>query len=224
MNYALGDMVPVALAVALSPFPIIAVVMVLGTPKARSNGPMFAAGWVAGLVAVSTVVVLLLGGAADDDSESSTIVSVLRLAVGTALLVMAARQWSKRPRNEEHPESPSWMASIERSTPRKALLLGLALSGANPKNLALTLAASASIARAGLDAAGTVIALAVFVAVGSVTVVGAVGYYLLDADRAAGPLAKVQQFMLQRNAVIMTVVLLILGGTILTEGIVGLTG
>ena len=46
MNYALGDMVPAALAVAFSPFPIIAIVIVLSTPRARTTGPLFALGWV----------------------------------------------------------------------------------------------------------------------------------------------------------------------------------
>jgi threonine/homoserine/homoserine lactone efflux protein len=221
MNYALGDMVPAALAVALSPFPIIAIVIVLSTPRARTTGPLFALGWVLGLVAVSTVVVLLLGNV-DKDSDASTLVSVLRILLGAALLTMAAQQWFKRPRKGEEPEQPPWMAKVGRATPRRTLVLGLALAGANPKNLALTLAASASISRAGLDPTGTVIALAVFVAIGSFTVLGAVIYYLLAGERATAPLEKVEQFMLRHNNVIMMIILLALGVTILSEGIVGL--
>lgn len=225
MNYALGDLVPVALAVALSPFPIIAVVIVLSTPAARTKGPLFALGWVLGLVAVSTIVVVLLGNVGDDsESEASTIVSILRIVIGGVLLAMAARQWSKRPKRGEEPAQPSWMATVERATPGRTLLLGITLAGANPKNLALTLAASASIARAELDTPGTVAALAVFVAIGSFTVLGAVVYYLLAGDRAVGPLANVKQFMLRHNAVIMMVILLALGVTILTEGLAGLLG
>ena len=74
---------------------------------------------------------------------------------------------------------------IDTATPSKAAVLGAALSGANPKNLALTLAAAASIAEAGLDRADEAIAVAVFVALGSVTVAGAVLVYLVDAKRAA---------------------------------------
>ena len=92
-----------------------------------------------------------------------------------------------------------------------AALLGAALSGANPKNLALTLAASASIAEAGLDDADTAVALLVFIAIGSVTVAGSVLFYLIDAQSAARPLAAVKQFMSDNNAVIMMVVLLLLG-------------
>ena len=114
------------------------------------------------------------------------------------------------------------MATVGRATPRRTFVLGLALAGANPKNLALTLAASASISRAGLDPTGTVIALAVFVAIGSFTVLGAVVYYLLAGERATAPLEKVEQFMLRHNNVIMMIILLALGFTILSEGVVGL--
>ena len=96
---------------------------------------------------------------------------------------------------------------------------GAALSGANPKNLALTLAAAASIAEAGLDPGDTAIAVAVFIALGSVTVAGSVLFYLIDADRAARPLAAVKQFMSDNNAVIMMVVLLLLGAKLLGDGL-----
>ena len=96
---------------------------------------------------------------------------------------------------------------------------GAALSGANPKNLALTLAASASIAEAGLDDADTAVAILVFIAIGSVTVAGSVLFYLIDAQRAARQLAAIKQFMADNNAVIMMVVLLLLGAKLLGDGL-----
>jgi threonine/homoserine/homoserine lactone efflux protein len=92
-------------------------------------------------------------------------------------------------------------------------------SGANPKNLALTLAAAASIAEAGLDQADEAIAIVVFVALGSVTVAGAVLFYLVDAKRAARPLDAIKRFMSDNNAVIMMVVLLLLGAKLLGDGL-----
>ena len=59
MGQALGEVLPSAVGVALSPVPIIAVILMLGTPRARSNGPAFAVGWVLGLVAVSLLVLVV---------------------------------------------------------------------------------------------------------------------------------------------------------------------
>ena len=93
----------------------------------------------------------------------------------------------------------------------------------NPKNLALTVAAAATIAKAGLDGAETAIAVAVFVIIGSLTVVGPVLYYLIAGDRAAGPLAEIKGFMSDHNAVIMMILLLVLGMKLIGNGIAGLT-
>jgi hypothetical protein len=64
-----------------------------------------------------------------------------------------------------------------------------------PEEPALTLAAAASIAEAGLDQADEAVAIVVFVALGSTTVAGAVLMYLLDAERAARPLDATKRFM-----------------------------
>jgi threonine/homoserine/homoserine lactone efflux protein len=218
LDDVIGDLLPSALAVALSPIPIVAVVLVLGSSHARTAGPAFALGWVAGLVAVSVVVVLALGAGSDDDSDDPGI-SWLKVAIGVLFLAMAANQWRKRPKDGRQPEMPKWMATIDTATPSRALLLGAALSGANPKNVALTLAAAASIAEAGLDQADTAIAVAVFVAIGSLTVGGAVLFYVVDARRAAGPLDAIRRFMSDNNAVIMMVVLTLLGAKLLGDGL-----
>jgi hypothetical protein len=46
---AIGQSLPLAIGVALSPIPIIAVVLMLTTPRARADGPAFVLGWLVGL-------------------------------------------------------------------------------------------------------------------------------------------------------------------------------
>ena len=224
LTQAIGDLLPSAMGVALSPVPIISVILMLGTPRARSNGPAFAVGWVAGLVIVSVIVLLVTGDASDPDSSTTTDVNWVQVAVGVLFLAMAAKQWKSRPKKGEEAEIPKWMATIDTFTPAKSLVLGAALSGANPKNLALTASAAASIAQAGLSGADDAIAIAVFVIIGSLTVAGPVIYYVIAADKAAGPLASIKDFMADHNAVIMMVVLLVLGAKILGQGFAGVTG
>jgi len=218
LSDVIGDLLPSAFAVALSPIPIVAIVLVLGSPHARSAGPAFALGWIAGLLAVSVIVVVVLGTGDDPDTDDPG-VSWFKVAIGVLFLAMAAGQWRKRPKDGQEPEPPQWMATIDTVTPARATVLGAALSGANPKNLALTLAAAATIAEAGLGRADKAIAIGVFVALGSITVAGAVLCYLVDAKRAAGPLDAIKRFMSDNNAVIMMVVLLLLGAKLLGDGL-----
>jgi threonine/homoserine/homoserine lactone efflux protein len=219
LGEAIGDLLPSAVAIALSPIPVVAVVLVLGAPRARTAGPAFALGWIAGLVAVTVVLVLALGAADDPDSGTATAVHWLKVALGVLLLVLAAGQFRDRPRDGEQPKAPGWMASVDTMTAPRAGLLGAALSSVNPKNLVLVVSGAAAIAQAGLDGAGTAIAVAVFVAIASAVVCGSVLAYLADAERAERPLSALRRFMSDNNAVIMTVVLLLLGAKLLGDGI-----
>lgn len=220
LGEAIGGLLPSAMAVALSPIPIVGVVLVLDTPRARTSGAAFAVGWIFGLAALSTIVVLILGSGVDSDTESG--IEWFKVAVGVVFLLMAAQQWRKRPRDGDAAAMPKWMDSIASLTAPKAATLGAGLAGANPKNLALTLAASASISEAGLDRADTAVAIAVYVVLGSLTVAGSVLFYFASPKRAARPLAAVGQFMSANNAVIMMVVLLLLGAKLLGDGLGGL--
>jgi threonine/homoserine/homoserine lactone efflux protein len=222
LSQAIGDLLPSAVGVALSPVPIIAVILMLSTPRARGNGPAFALGWIAGLVIVSVIVLIVAAGSKNPGSTSSDVVNWIKVVLGVLFLAMAARQWTSRPKKGQEPAMPKWMQAIDGFTPAKSLVLGGALSGANPKNLALTLAAAASIAQAGLSGGQSTIAVAVFVVIGSLTVAGPVLFFLIAAQAAARPLEAIKEFMPDHNAVIMMVVLLILGAKLVGNGITGL--
>jgi threonine/homoserine/homoserine lactone efflux protein len=219
---AIGDLLPSAVGVALSPIPIVAVILMLGTPRARSTGPAFAAGWVLGLVTVA-VIVLLVAGDADSSGDTSTAVDVVMLLFGLLLLAVAGKQWQGRPRAGQEPEMPKWMAAIDDFSAGCAFGLGVLLSAVNPKNLALTLAAAASLAQAGLSAGGDVAGVAVFVVVGSLTVAGPVLAYLMMGKGAERFLSELKQFMSDNNAVIMTIVCLVLAAKLIGNAIGGLT-
>ncbi len=218
---AIGDLLPSAIGVALSPVPIIATVVMLGAPRARRQGPAFALGWMAGLAAVS-VLVVVIAGAGDAAAEPSTVLSWAKVVIGALFAAMAAKQWRSRPRPGVEPEPPRWMAAIDTLSTGRSTLLGSALSGLNPKNLALTLAAAATIAQAGLSDRSAAAAIAVFVVVGSLTVAGPVVLFLVAPGKAAAPLRSVKDFMSAHNAAIMTVVLLLLGAKLLGDGLGGL--
>ncbi|MCU1370613.1 MAG: hypothetical protein JWO77_1807 [Ilumatobacteraceae bacterium] len=221
LQQVIGSFLPTAIGVAISPIPIIAVVLMLGTPRARTDGPAFAAGWIVGMVTVAAVV-LLLTGTSDTSSTASDGVNWLKVAIGILFLVLAKRQWQSRPAKGQQAEVPGWMRTIDELEPGRAFVLGAGLSGLNPKNLALTAAAAATISQAGLSTADRAIAVVVFVLIASITVVGAVVFYLVAEERARAPLASLKEFMSEHNAVIMVVILVILGAKILGDGFGGL--
>ena len=170
MGNVIGSILPQAIGVAISPIPIIAVILMLFSKRARSNGPAFLAGWVLALTIVGSVVLVLAGAgkvsAGGTPSTLSYAIHLLRLL----LLFLAVRNWQQRPKEGETPEMPQWMATVDSFTAGRAFGLSALLAGANPKNLALALAAVLSIAQAGLSGAQPWIALAVFVLLASISV------------------------------------------------------
>lgn len=218
----IADLVPAAMAIALSPLPIIAIVLVLGTPAARASGIGFAVGWLIGLVVVCVLVVLLARGAEDSQGPTSNLLDVGKVVLGVVLLFLATRLWAGRPAKGEPAPTPAWMASVAAVRPPGALKLGALLAVANPKNIILSLTAAASIAQAQLAGFDKAIVIGAFALLGSLSIIVPVGFYLVDADRAAAPLASVKQFMADNSSVIAMVLLIVLGAKLIGDGIAGL--
>ena len=168
MGEAIGGILAMAVGVAISPFPIIAIVLMLGTPRARVNGPGFALGWLLGLSVVGAVVLALASGRSQEESDQATWVSVLLLVLGSLFVLLAVRTWRGRPRGGREAEIPKWIQAVDRFTAAKSLAAGVILSALNPKNLALTVAAAAAIAAAGLSTGGELGTLAVFILLGPI--------------------------------------------------------
>lgn len=223
MGSAIGDILPLAIGVALSPIPIIAIILMLGTPRARANGLAFAVGWLGGLTVVGSIVLLLASGnAGADEGGPATWASALKLLLGVLFLLMAARIWHGRPKPGEEAQLPGWMQAIDGFSAAKAAGVGALLSGLNPKNLALTVAAATAIAETEIPGGQQAVALAVFVVLGSLTILVPVAIYFLMGARATEILDGLKGFMGAHNAAIMTVLLLLLGAKLIGDGIGGL--
>ena len=224
MGAAIGGALPLAVGVALSPVPIIAVVLMLTTRRARVNGPVFVAGWLAGLAVVGAIMLCIAGPAGASSSGSpATWVSWVKVALGALLLLVAARQFRARPKGEDQAALPEWVARIDDIKPLPAAGLAAALAGVNPKNLLLVVAAAAAIAQTGISGGEQAIAYLVFALVGTIGVGTPVGIYFAMGARSEKLLAGLKDWMAQHNAVIMAVLCLVIGVKLIGDAISGLT-
>jgi threonine/homoserine/homoserine lactone efflux protein len=223
MGDVVGQILSFAVGVAVSPVPIIAVVLMLTTDRGRVNGPAFVLGWIAGLALAGTAILLLAGQAdASDGGEPATWVGVLKLMLGLGLLALAVKQWRGRPADSEAAELPNWMQKIDGFAPGRALALAVALAAINPKNLLLTVGAATTIAHAGLEAGEQAVALSVFILVASLGIGAPVAIYFALGEKSASLLGGLKDWMAHNNAAIMTVLLLVLGAKLLGDGITAL--
>jgi hypothetical protein len=217
MGSAIGQILPFAVGVAISPIPIVALILMLFSASATRNSIAFMLGWILGLALVGAIV-LAFGLDSDSGGESDTSATI-KLVLGLLLLVAAVRQFRSRPKAGEEPATPAWMEAIDSFTPNRAFGVGMLLSAANPKNLALTVGAAATISSAGLDSTDEYVTLAVYVLIASVTIIAPVALYLILGERAGRPLSEAKGWLLANNHTVMFVLLLVFGFKLIGDGL-----
>jgi threonine/homoserine/homoserine lactone efflux protein len=223
MGPVIGDLIPLAVGVAISPAAIMAVILMLLAERAGRASAGFLVGTVLG-IAVAVVVFVLLSGLFNlgTSSQPSTISSWIKLIVGLGLLLLGIREWDHRPRPGQSPKLPKWLAAVDHMTPARAAGLGFGLGAVNPKNLALTIAAGVAIANGNLSFGGDVVAVVVFTVIGASTVGLPVIAYAVAGARMRRPLDQLKTWLAENNTTVTSVLLVIIGAVLIGKGFGGL--
>lgn len=216
----IGNLLPAAVGIAVSPVPVIAVVLMLMSARARVAGPAFVLGWVLGISVATALATLVFSGSGGGDAEEpATWQSVLRLVLGAGLLFLAVRKFREPAGGES---LPGWMAAVDTMPVLRTALLAAALAALNPKNLAMVLAAADSAAGTGAPRGDVIGGLVVFVLLASSSVALPVLAHLLAPRAVAGPLERLKEWLVLHNAGVMATLLLVLGVVLVGQGLTGL--
>jgi threonine/homoserine/homoserine lactone efflux protein len=206
---------PLALAIMLSPFPIIPAILLLFTIHPRSTASAFLGGWFGGILVAATVFVLI-GGFVEAHDSTPTWIAWARLAAGIALVGYGIEHWITRKKPKP---APKWMQSLQTATPRKAATLGFLLSAANPKILLLAGSAGIAIGAASESVAITIAVVVLFSLTASISVAIPVVLYLVRGDKVLTPLGKARDWLERNNAAVMAVVIFVIGVVLISKGI-----
>jgi threonine/homoserine/homoserine lactone efflux protein len=216
----IGDILPLALGVAISPIPIIAAILMLLSPRAKGTSVGFMIGWLLGIVVAVVVFTLLASIIPEQDPDASRPVGgTIKLLLGAGLLLLAVRQWRGRPGPGEEPTLPKWMTAIDTMTAGRGFVLGFLLSAVNPKNLLMAVSAGLIIGTGGLAAGEIVVAILVFTIIAGCSVAIPVIAYLLASARMAAPLESLRGWLVHNNATVMAVLLLVIGVVVIGKGL-----
>lgn len=211
-----ADLVPLAIGIAISPIPIIATVLVLLSPKAKTLAPLFLIGWILGIVFAVTIFMFLRTLIqSTSDADANSLVSVVRIVVGISFGLLAIREWRLRTKPGEEAKMPGWMAVLDQLKPAAAVGLAFALAAINPKNMLL--AANAGLIIAGV--ANPITAVIGFTAVAIVSVAVPVIAFLLLGKRIDRQLEMIRGWLVLNGSKIMVLILLVLAIDSTVKGI-----
>jgi len=220
MGQAIGEFLPMAVGVAISPVPIIAVILMLFTDRARRDSLAFLLGW---LVAMALALGVLIAVASTQElgagGEPSDSVSWAKTILGALSILFAVREWRRRPPPGSEATMPAWMEKIDAMKPAAALGLSLVLSVVNPKNLLLIAGGAVAIAQADLSTSETAVAIVTFTAIGALGVAVPTLGYLFKGAAIQPTLDRSKAWLAANNTAVMAVLLLVIGVTLLGKGL-----
>src|SRR5829696_7469569 len=197
MSTAIGELLPLAVAISISVSTIITTVLMLLSPKAKSRTVGLLVGYVVGVAGAGALFALLP-------------------------VVLALRQWRGRPAEGDHVELPRWMAGLDSMMPGKALVLGLLLSAVVPKNLLIALAAGVIVGEAGLSIGQASVVIVGFTAIATSTVAVPVIANFVAPSQTRGPFETLREWLLQNNVTIMVLVVFVIGVVMIGNGVASL--
>jgi threonine/homoserine/homoserine lactone efflux protein len=220
-----------AAGVAISPTPIVVVILMLFSPSGRKNAIAFLIGWVVGLALLSFVVYAFLDtGKSLLESTSVFARPAVQILLGVGILALARRQWNKPPKENADEATPKWMASLDQMltkssdkfTPQRALFLAVFMSALSPKNIALMFALMLTIMQADLTKEQSVALLIVFVLFSSVTIGIPVLYAFVKGEDAQTSLNEWKTWVVLNRGRALALLLFVLGGIVILNGLIEL--
>ena len=220
MKVVVGEILPLALVVTISPINVIPVILLLFTRRPLVNASCFLAGFIVGVAAV-LVACVAIAEAIDlsPGSGHSNWVGMLKLVLGAYLLVAAVRKFRGRPRAGQEGTMPKWMDGIAEFSPGRSLGTGFVLGSLNPKNVAVGVAAAASIASVASARGQQIAAIAIYVMVAVLGVAAPILTTVFLGDRSPEVLNGWKSWLRQNNATVMSVLFLIFGVVLIGQGI-----
>ncbi|POH62523.1 hypothetical protein C3B61_16890 [Cryobacterium zongtaii] len=215
-----GQLLPLALTIALSPLPLAGLLLILLAPDGFKAAAGFSIGWFLGVLFSATLLALLSSLLPHDRSAGTRTLQVaVPLLLGIALIVLGLVQWHDRPRPDAEVPLPRWLSALDRLTPARATIIGVGYAAFRPKNLVMAAAAGVVILGAHSDPTGIVVSVALFTALASITMLGPVLAYAFGGPAVREKLVRLRGWLVRNMPVITVITVLLLGVFLVLAGL-----
>ena len=218
MEQALGSLLPIGVAAALSSVPIMAAILILLSEQRKRSAVPFLVGWVLGAVIVVSVGTIAANSIPQPrPRQADTTAGILGILLGAALVVYSLRSMFRRVATEGGSAS-KWAEAVGALGPAKSFVLGLALN-IRPKGLILSAAASLALRSAKLNVEETAVLVLVYSVIATSTVTTPIVATLVSPDWMQPRLVNARDWLDEHGHVVTATVTLLVGVIIVGSGI-----
>lgn len=217
MLAAVGQLLPIAAATAVSSVPITAMLIILLSPRRGQAAIPFLVGWLVGIAAVVSVCALsarLLPP--PSESGSGVALGVAEVLVGSALVT--AGIITLRARASRHTERHGWLGRVDGLGPWSSFAFAVVLN-LRPKALLLACAAGLVIRGASLTFGHAMIVIAIYTVLAGSTIALPIVMTIASPARMEPRLRQAKSWLRLHARVISAVVLLIVGVVAVGNGL-----
>jgi Sap, sulfolipid-1-addressing protein len=215
MWQAIGHVLPIAVAVALSSVPIMATVLMLLSPNRHRSAVPFLFGWVVGLVAVVTAFTLL-AQTVPTPRHPQLALAFGEIGIGLALMVLAAITWRRNAPAKTR--QPRWLRAVSSLGPWSSFGFALALN-LRPKAVLLAAATGLIIRADGLGVAEGAIVIGVYTIISATTVAGPVVATAVAPDKTQDWLISTRHWLNENSRVVAVVIMVMVGVVLIGNGL-----
>jgi Sap, sulfolipid-1-addressing protein len=212
------QLLPLAIVCALSPWAIVAVILMLSSDR-PSNSVAWVSGWTVSTFAIGVLIILFFGSYDfSGKGTPTTAASVIQVLLGVLLLLAAGWFWARRPaRTGKLPKEPGWIMRIGKMSPVWAFLIG-----AFWINTTVVIAAAVDALRADISNGAAIAAFASFTLI-TLSVQGPlILYSYTRPKRAAIKLKRIRVWIALNQQAALAVIALVLAIWFGSQGISGL--
>ena len=217
MKATITELLPLAAVVAISPVPILAVIMMLLTDRERANPLAFLAGWIFILTVLTSGA--LLAGADSVSTTPSKTAAVIFVVVAVGLIALAIHEWRRRPRKGQPQRIEPWTKFLHTVTPPRAFALGVGLVIVAFKDLLSALQAGAVINDASLALGQQIVAVIFFVLFSSLLIIIPIAVAAAFGERSVPTLHRWRQWLERHGRLVLACLFSLIALLLLLQGL-----
>ncbi|MBC6296092.1 GAP family protein [Listeria sp. FSL L7-1517] len=219
MDSAVSAILSPAVGILISPFPIVGLILILLSNKARINSIFYTLGWIIGNIVIFFIGLFVMGSAVNTSGDQSMLVKIVLIVLGVLLILLGAHDFTKRPKKGEKADTPKWFAKMSNIKPGGAMIFAFLLSAVNPKNMLLSLTAGVSVGTLNLVGGQETMAIILFGIIACCSIYIPTIAFLIAGDRLDNVLDSTRKWLIQNNSLIMALLFLFIGLSVISKAL-----